>query len=129
MNFKTCVFMFSCLALCSCGKEQPKTENQVNQETKENQMNNEVFAKHILVDTEQEAIDLREKIAGGEISFEDAAKKHSKCPSGNNGGSLGSFGRGVMVKEFEDAAFALKAGELSAPVKTEFGWHLIKEGK
>ncbi|MBR1735085.1 MAG: peptidyl-prolyl cis-trans isomerase [Alphaproteobacteria bacterium] len=85
----------------------------------------EVHAKHILVKTEQEAKDLYEKIKKGEITFEKVAKDYSKCPSGSNGGDLGFFRRGVMVKEFEETAFSMKKGEVSLPVKTQFGWHLI----
>lgn len=85
----------------------------------------EIKASHILVGSESEAKQLKEKIARGE-SFEALAKKCSKCPSGKDGGNLGWFGKGMMVKEFEDAAFALKVGEVSGPVKTEFGYHLIK---
>ncbi|MBQ3565187.1 MAG: peptidyl-prolyl cis-trans isomerase, partial [Alphaproteobacteria bacterium] len=61
-----------------------------------------------------------------EISFEEAAAQFSQCPSKNDGGNLGFFGRGSMVKEFEDAAFSTKVGQISQPVKTQFGWHLIK---
>ena len=86
----------------------------------------QVAAKHILVDTEEKAKELLTKIQAGEVSFEDAAKTYSKCPSGSNGGDLGFFGRGAMVKEFEDASFILKVGEVSQPIKTQFGWHLIK---
>jgi parvulin-like peptidyl-prolyl isomerase len=57
--------------------------------------------------------------------FVELAKQHSKCPSGQNGGNLGLFGRGMMVKPFEDTAFGLSVGQLSAPVQTQFGWHLI----
>lgn len=59
-------------------------------------------------------------------SFEEIAKAKSLCPSGKKGGSLGWFGRNQMVKEFESAAFSLKKGEISRPVKTQFGWHIIK---
>lgn len=86
----------------------------------------EVNASHILVLTEKEAIEIRSQLLRG-ASFEDLAKKYSKCPSGaSNGGNLGFFGRGMMVPEFEQAAFALKVGEISQPVKTQFGYHLIK---
>lgn len=87
-------------------------------------MTTEVKASHILVDTEQEAIKLKEEILSGK-DFEDVAAEHSNCPSGARGGDLGFFGRGQMVKEFENAAFDLKVGELSDPVRTNFGWHLI----
>lgn len=83
-----------------------------------------VKASHILVETEEEAIKLKEEILSGR-AFEDVAAENSLCPSGARGGDLGFFGRGQMVKEFENAAFDLKVGELSDPVKTNFGWHLI----
>ena len=86
----------------------------------------EVRASHILVKTEQEAKDLYEEIVSGKIDFADAAMEKSLCPSGRAGGDLGYFGKGMMVKPFEDAAFSLKEGELSKPVQTQFGWHLIK---
>jgi peptidyl-prolyl cis-trans isomerase C len=87
-------------------------------------MTTEIKASHILVDTEQEAINLKEEILSGK-AFEDVAAEHSTCPSGARGGDLGFFGRGQMVSEFEEAAFDLKVGEISAPVRTNFGWHLI----
>lgn len=84
-----------------------------------------VHAAHILVDTEQEAKDLKTRIDKGE-SFEGLAKEYSKCPSKQNGGDLGVFGRRQMVKPFEDAAFSTPSGAVSEPVQTQFGWHLIK---
>ena len=83
-------------------------------------------AKHILVDSEEKANDILGKINAGDVSFEDAAKEHSTCPSKNNGGDLGTFGRGQMVPEFEEAVFNMNNGEVSGPVKTQFGYHLIK---
>jgi peptidyl-prolyl cis-trans isomerase C len=59
------------------------------------------------------------------MSFKEAAQLYSKCPSKNNGGSLGYFGKGMMVPEFEEAAFNLNAGTLSKPVQTQFGFHII----
>lgn len=86
-----------------------------------------VNASHILVDTESEAKGLLTKINSGEITFEDAAKQSSKCPSKENGGNLGDFGRGQMVPEFDEAVFSMEIGEISSePVKTQFGYHLIK---
>lgn len=87
-------------------------------------MTNEVRASHILVKTEQEAMDLYNEIQNGK-AFADVAAEVSMCPSGANGGDLGFFGKGMMVKPFEDAAFNLEVGELSQPVQTQFGWHLI----
>ena len=86
-----------------------------------------VSASHILVDTEEKALELLVKIKAGDISFEDAAKENSSCPSGQNGGSLGEFGRGQMVPEFDKAVFEMEVGTVSeAPVKTQFGYHLIR---
>lgn len=84
-----------------------------------------ITASHILVANEHEAQDLVKKLGEGK-SFESLAKEFSTCPSGKDGGSLGNFGKGQMVKEFETAAFALKVGEVSGPVRTQFGYHLIK---
>ncbi len=86
----------------------------------------QVRAEHILVKTEAEANDIKTQIEEGKISFEDAAKEYSKCPSKANGGDLGYFGRGMMVKEFETASFEGEVGKVSDPVQTQFGWHLIK---
>lgn len=83
-----------------------------------------VSCKHILVDQEFEAKDILKKLDEG-VAFESLAKDFSNCPSGQEGGSLGSFGKGMMVRPFEDAAFALKVGEVSGPVKTQFGYHII----
>jgi len=83
-------------------------------------------ASHILVETEEKAAEIAEQIKSGELTFEDAAMQFSSCPSKQNGGSLGEFGHGQMVPEFEAACEALEEGELSAPVQTQFGWHLIK---
>ena len=87
----------------------------------------QITASHILVETEHEAQDLVKLLSEGK-SFESLAKEYSKCPSGKEGGALGTFGKGQMVKEFETAAFSLKDGEVSGPVRTQFGYHLIKRG-
>ncbi len=84
-----------------------------------------VRASHLLVETEEEAKKLKQEIEQGK-SFAEAAKEVSLCPSGQEGGDLGYFGKGMMVKEFEDAAFSMNVGEISAPIKTQFGWHLIQ---
>lgn len=84
-----------------------------------------VQASHILTKTEQEAFTVLYELEHG-ASFESMAAKHSLCPSKKSGGDLGWFGRGQMVKEFEVAAFSLVKGTLSKPVKTQFGWHIIK---
>lgn len=85
-----------------------------------------VSAKHILVKTEEECNEILATITSGEKTFEDAAKEYSTCPSGQRGGDLGSFGRGQMVPEFEQAAFDAEIGKVIGPVKTQFGCHLIK---
>jgi peptidyl-prolyl cis-trans isomerase C len=88
-------------------------------------MASEVCAAHILVKGEGKAKELLEKIKSGE-SFARMAMQHSECPSGKRGGDLGWFGRGRMVKEFEKAAFEGEKGAIVGPVKTPFGWHLIR---
>lgn len=85
-----------------------------------------VAASHILVDDEEKAEALLKQIQDGEIAFEEAAKAHSTCPSSQNGGSLGEFGRGQMVPEFDEACFSMEVGELRGPVKTQFGYHIIR---
>ncbi len=88
-------------------------------------MTSKVNAAHILVKEEGRASELLTMVKSGE-DFAKLARTHSECPSGKDGGNLGWFGRGQMVKEFEDAAFAGEKGETVGPVKTQFGWHLIK---
>jgi peptidyl-prolyl cis-trans isomerase C len=88
-------------------------------------MPNKVNASHILVKTEQEALACLTYMKQGK-TFEELAKEKSLCPSGKRGGNLGWFARGQMVKEFENAAFSAKKGTIVGPIKTEFGWHLIK---
>ena len=82
-------------------------------------------ASHILVDSKEQAEAILEEINGG-LSFEEAASKYSSCPSRERGGDLGEFGKGQMVPEFENAVFNMKAGEVSAPIQTQFGYHIIK---
>ena len=88
-------------------------------------MSKKVNAQHILVKTEEQAREILKEIEQGK-SFEELARLKSLCPSGKKGGNLGWFGYGQMVREFQNAAFSLKKGEVSQPVKTQFGWHLIK---
>ena len=85
-----------------------------------------VNASHILVETEEEAAKIAADIKAGTLTFEEAAAKYSSCPSKDAGGNLGDFGRGQMVPEFEEAAFALEVGVVSYPVKTQFGYHIIR---
>jgi peptidyl-prolyl cis-trans isomerase C len=84
-----------------------------------------VHAKHILVDTEEQAKELAEKIKAG-ANFEDLARQFSKDGSAQYGGDLDFFAADEMVPEFSKAAFALQPGQVSDPVKTDYGWHLIK---
>ena len=84
-----------------------------------------VTAKHILMATEEELLSVKEEIESGTKTFEEAAKEYSTCPSGKSGGSLGTFGKGQMVKEFEEASFTGELNTIIGPVKTQFGYHLI----
>lgn len=84
-----------------------------------------VTASHILVDTEEKADEIYVAIEGGK-DFAEAATEFSSCPSKERGGDLGPFGKGQMVPEFEEAAFAMEVGKVSSPVKTQFGFHIIK---
>ena len=88
-----------------------------------------VNASHILVDTEEKANEILAAINAGETSFEDAARENSSCPSSAQGGNLGDFGRGQMVPEFDQACFEMAEGEVRGPVKTQFGFHLIRLNK
>jgi peptidyl-prolyl cis-trans isomerase C len=91
----------------------------------EHKQQEEVHARHILVETKEEAEKVIADLKAG-ASFEELAKQ-SKDPSGQNGGDLGFFGRGQMVKTFEDAAFALQPGAITEqPVQSQFGWHVIR---
>ncbi len=85
-----------------------------------------VSAKHILVECPGQCQSIADDIKAGKVTFEEAAQEHSTCPSKAQGGDLGTFGRGQMVKEFEDAAFAAEIGEIVGPVKTQFGNHIIQ---
>ena len=87
------------------------------------------IARHILVASQQAALDLKKQIdAGGD--FASLAKSHSTCPSGRDGGNLGRFSKGDMVPEFDAAVFGtLPVGHVSEPIKTQFGYHLIKVEK
>jgi parvulin-like peptidyl-prolyl isomerase len=88
-------------------------------------MSTKIRASHILVEKQSQALKVQEELKAG-ADFRELARKYSTCPSGKKGGDLGQFGRGQMVKEFEVAAFALKQGQISEPVKTQFGYHIIK---
>lgn len=88
-------------------------------------MPDKVRCAHILVKTQTEAKTVQDRLAKGE-TFAAVAKAVSLCPSGKKGGDLGKFGRGMMVKEFEIASFALRKGQTSDPIKTQFGYHIIK---
>ncbi len=111
-------------------KEHPVTEEEIKQYYEDNK---DQFAKrdasHILVEDEKTAKEVKAKLDKGE-DFAALAKEYSKdTANAANGGELGTFSRGQMVKEFEDAAFALKEGEISEPIKTQFGYHIIKLNK
>ena len=88
-----------------------------------------VNASHILVDSEEKATEILAAINAGELTFEDAAREHSSCPSSAQGGNLGDFGRGQMVPEFDTACFEMEEGEVRGPVQTQFGYHLIRLNK
>jgi peptidyl-prolyl cis-trans isomerase C len=88
-------------------------------------MSTKIRASHILVEKQSQAIKVQEELKAG-ANFSELARKYSTCPSGKRGGDLGQFGRGQMVKEFEVVAFSLKPGQVSEPLKTKFGYHIIK---
>ena len=81
-------------------------------------------ARHILVSSEEICQELKEEIESG-VDFADVAKEHSQCPSGKDGGNLGVFGPGQMVKEFDEVVFSGEVGVVHGPIKTQFGYHLI----
>lgn len=82
-------------------------------------------ARHILVDSEEECQKLKERIDEGE-DFGEVARTHSKCPSSAQGGDLGQFGPGMMVKEFDNVVFSADINSLQGPIKTQFGYHLLE---
>ena len=87
-------------------------------------------ARHILVPDQSHALDLKRQIEEDGADFAKLAQTHSKCPSGRGGGSLGEFGEGDMVPEFDTVVFGdLPVGQVSDPVKTQFGYHLIQVEK
>ena len=88
-------------------------------------MAKEVHAAHILCKTEKKALEVQELLSAGQ-SFAEMARKYSQCPSAKSGGDLGWFGKGRMVPEFEKTAFEGEKGKVLGPVKTKFGYHLIK---
>jgi len=83
-------------------------------------------ARHILVEDEQVCKDLKTQIENGDTTFEEAAQSYSQCPSGDEGGDLGSFGKGAMVPEFDAVVFNDEVGVVHGPVKTQFGYHLLE---
>ena len=82
-------------------------------------------ARHILVETRDKCEDIKKQIETG-ADFAELARQHSKCPSGRNGGELGEFSPGQMVKEFDDVVFSLDANTVHGPIETQFGFHLIE---
>lgn len=82
-------------------------------------------ARHLLVETEEQCLALKAEIENG-ADFAAVAKQHSSCPSGQNGGELGTFGRGQMVPEFDEVVFTGDLNTVHGPVKTQFGYHLLE---
>lgn len=82
-------------------------------------------ARHILVDSEEKCNDLKQQIEGG-ADFATLARQHSSCPSGQQGGDLGEFGKGQMVPEFDSVVFTSALNTVHGPVKTDFGYHLLE---
>jgi len=82
-------------------------------------------ARHILVDSKSQCEDLKKEIEGG-ADFADVARRHSSCPSGRDGGDLGEFGPGMMVREFDEVVFSADVNTVQGPVKTQFGYHLLE---
>lgn len=82
-------------------------------------------ARHILVSTEQECEDIKQEIEGG-ADFAEMAQEHSQCPSSMQGGDLGTFSPGQMVKEFDEVVFGEAVGVVHGPIKTQFGYHLVE---
>ncbi len=83
-------------------------------------------AKHLLVQSEKKCAQIKKDINEGKITFDEAAKKYSSCPSGAKGGDLGSFSKGQMVPEFDTVVFNDELNIVHGPVKTQFGYHLLE---
>ena len=83
-------------------------------------------ARHILVESEEICQQLKDQIANGETTFEEAAGTYSQCPSGNDGGELGTFPQGTMVPEFDTVVFNDEINVVHGPIQTQFGWHLLE---
>lgn len=82
-------------------------------------------ARHILVDTREQCQELKDQIEGG-TDFAELARQYSSCPSGQNGGELGRFRPGEMVREFDEVVFSAELNTVQGPVKTQFGYHLLE---
>jgi parvulin-like peptidyl-prolyl isomerase len=125
-NYKNILKNFMTLAIILlCNLFLVSATNIVNAETEDASLYKTVRASHILVDKENDAWAIKSRLTEGE-DFAKLATQYSKCPSKDKGGDLGYFNKGQMVPEFEQAAFSTPIGEVSDPVKTRFGWHLIK---
>lgn len=83
-------------------------------------------ARHILVESKEVCQQLKDQIANGETTFEEAAQTYSQCPSGNQGGDLGTFAQGMMVPEFDTVVFNDELNVVHGPIETQFGWHLLE---
>ncbi|AJI45357.1 peptidylprolyl isomerase [Francisella tularensis subsp. novicida] len=83
-------------------------------------------ARHLLVQSESECQQIKKDITEGKITFEEAARKHSLCPSGARGGDLGTFSQGQMVPEFDRVVFNDELNKVHGPVQTQFGYHLLE---
>lgn len=112
-------------AAAAAGKTDAAMRKVYEDATKQMSSDTEVHARHILVETEDEAKAIVAELNKG-ADFAELAKKKSKDPGASDGGDLGFFTKDQMVKEFSDAAFALDKGKISAPVKSQFGWHVIR---
>jgi len=82
-------------------------------------------ARHILVDSEEKCLQLKQEIENGR-DFAEVAKENSSCPSGQQGGDLGEFGPGQMVREFDEVVFSADVNTVQGPVRTQFGYHLLE---
>jgi parvulin-like peptidyl-prolyl isomerase len=126
LAFSVMLGVTSSLDACARSSSDSSSSSYPKKESKRmtTQARTRVKASHILVSSREEAEKLRTEIING-ADFATEARQYSKCPSGRSGGDLGYFGRGQMVPEFDQAAFSLPVGELSEPIKTQFGYHLL----